>query len=254
MPEIAGVGRRKVSRVPGAPTLEPVAEGVWLMRGGGPPKRTMNVYFLEDDGGVTVFDAGIRQITRWIGRVAEEMGGLKRVVLGHGHPDHRGGLAKLDAPIYCHPDEVADTEGDGGWHYLDFSKLKPLPRFYMYRFLRLWDCGPQTVEGTVAEGDEVVGFRVVHVPGHAPGQIALWRESDRLALTSDAFYALDPESLLVPYGPARVPHPAFNWNTDKARESLRKLAALDPASAWAGHADPLTGDVAAQLEHAAATT
>jgi hypothetical protein len=29
---------------------------------------------------------------------------------------------------------------------------------------------------------------------------------------------------------------------------------MEPAAAWAGHADPLTGDVRGQLETAAATT
>jgi hypothetical protein len=49
-----------------------------------------------------------------------------------------------------------------------------------------------------------------------------------------------------------VPHPAFNADTEQARASIRKLAELDPSAAWAGHADPVTGDVASQLERAAA--
>jgi hypothetical protein len=49
-----------------------------------------------------------------------------------------------------------------------------------------------------------------------------------------------------------VPHPAFNQSTEQARASISKLAALEPAAAWAGHTDPLTGDVRAQLERAAA--
>jgi glyoxylase-like metal-dependent hydrolase (beta-lactamase superfamily II) len=105
------------------------------------------------------------------------------------------------------------------------------------------------VAGTVDEGDDVAGFRVVHMPGHAPGLIALFRDSDRLALVSDALYTLDPQS--GRRQPAHVPHPAFNQDTEQARASIRKLATLDPASVWAGHTDPVTGDVAAQLEHAA---
>ena len=42
------------------------------------------------------------------------------------------------------------------------------------------------IGGTVSEGDEVAGFRVIHFPGHAPGLIGLWRESDRVALVSDS--------------------------------------------------------------------
>ena len=35
------------------------------------------------------------------------------------------------------------------------------------------------------------------------------------------------------------------------RDSIRKLAALDPSAAWPAHLDALTGDVQAQLERAA---
>ncbi len=41
----------------------------------------------------------------------------------------------------------------------------------------------------------------------------------------------------------------------QARDSIRKLAALNPSAAWAGHADPVGGeDVAQQLERAAAAS
>ena len=106
----------------------------------------------------------------------------------------------------------------------------------------------------MAEGDEVAGFTVKETPGHAPGQIALWRESDRLALVSDTLYTLDADNMRTPYGPPRIPPPAFTPDRDAARESLLKIAALEPRTVWAGHADPVTGDCRAQLEHAAATT
>jgi glyoxylase-like metal-dependent hydrolase (beta-lactamase superfamily II) len=118
--------------------------------------------------------------------------------------------------------------------------------------LRQWDGGPVQISGTVSEGDEVAGFEVVHIPGHAPGMIALWRASDRLALTSDCFYTLDPQTGIK--GKPRLPHRAFNQDTEQARASIRKLAALEPAAAWPGHADPLTGDVRGALERAADTT
>jgi glyoxylase-like metal-dependent hydrolase (beta-lactamase superfamily II) len=104
------------------------------------------------------------------------------------------------------------------------------------------------ISETVSEGDEVAGFRVVHLPGHAPGQIALWRESDRLALTTDVFYTLD---MWARNTAPRVPEAIYNYDTQQARESIRKLAALDPAAAWPGHAKPATGDVRVQLERAA---
>jgi glyoxylase-like metal-dependent hydrolase (beta-lactamase superfamily II)/predicted ester cyclase len=238
-------------------SIEPVADRVWLVRGD--IKKAMNVYLIEDDGGVTVFDAGTKAMPSAIAAEAAKLGGVKRVVLGHGHADHRGAAPGLRAPVYCHPDEVADAESDGGLHYFDFSTLRAFapgtlvaPRYVMPTLLRIWDGGPVQIEGTLSEGDHVAGFEVRHFPGHAPGLIGLWRESDRLALVSDTFYTTDPETGHP--GPPRVPHPAYNKDTEQARESIRKLAAMEPAAAWPGHANPLTGDVRAQLEQAADTT
>src|SRR6202000_947968 len=62
------------------------------------------------------------------------------------------------------------------------SLLEVAPVRWIYpMLLRRWHGGAVKVAGTVAEGDEVAGFRVLHFPGHAPGLIGLWRESDRLA-------------------------------------------------------------------------
>ena len=243
--------RTRVATKVGGSRPEQVAEGVWVVRGGFPAK-TMNVYLVRDGDGVLAFDAGIRAMRHAVATAAAQLGGMTRIVLGHGHQDHRGVAPFLGVPVLCHPDDVAITEGDGGFSSFDFTKLNPVGRRVMPLLLKSWDGGPVQVAGTVSEGDDVAGFRVVHLPGHAAGLIGLWRESDRLALTSDCFYTLDPQT--GKHGAPRVPHAAFNLDTEQARASIRKLAALEPAAAWAGHADPVTGDVRAQLEHAAATT
>ena len=92
------------------PNVEQVADGVWVVQGGFPLK-TMNVYLIEDERGVTVFDAGIRAMTNGIASAAARHGRIKRVVLGHGHADHRGAAPGLGAPVCCHPDDVADARG-----------------------------------------------------------------------------------------------------------------------------------------------
>jgi hydroxyacylglutathione hydrolase len=230
---------------------EPVADGVWVVRGGLPTKE-MNVYLVRDGGGVMLFDAGIKAMTAAVAAAGASLGGITRVLPGHGHPDHRGVAPHLGVPVLCHPDNREDAEGDGGVRYFDYSKLKPYARPVFPYLLRMWDGGPVEIAETVAEGDEIAGFEVVLLDGHAPGLIGLWRASDRLALVSDCFYTLDPQT--GRHGHPRVPHEAFNLDTGRARASIRKLAAMEPAAAWAGHADPLTGDVRTQLEHAADTT
>ena len=50
---------------------------------------------------------------------------------------------------------------------------------------------------------------------------------------------------------ASVPVETYNYDTKQARESMRKLAEMEPAAAWPGHAKPITGDVRGQLLKAA---
>jgi glyoxylase-like metal-dependent hydrolase (beta-lactamase superfamily II)/predicted ester cyclase len=228
---------------------ERIAEGVWVLRGGFPIKA-MNVYLIEDGGGVTVFDAGISDMTDALAAAGARLGGIKRVVLSHADSDHRGAAPGLGAPVYCHQGEVNAAQSSSAFRdYWDLSKLDRHGRLLLGRMFPVWDGGAVVIAGTLDEGQEIAGFRVVELPGHAPGLIGLFRESDRLALVSDCFYTLDPQTGMK--RAAGVPHPAFNLDTDRARESIRKLAALRPSAAWSGHAEPVTGDVGAQLERAA---
>ena len=233
--------------------LERVADGVWLLRGDF--RGAMNIYFIEEEGGVVQFDAGTKSMRKKAAATARELGGLKRVVLGHAHADHRGTAPYLDAPVFCHPDEVDDAEGDKAVNpYFNLSLLEVAPIRWMYpTMLKHWDGGPVKIAGTVSEGDEVAGFRVLHFAGHAPGLIGLWRESDRVALVSDVVYLVDPARLKpLPHGEATVPHPAFAWNHQEAKRSLRRLAELEPLVVGAGHERPMRGDgLRAVLERAA---
>jgi glyoxylase-like metal-dependent hydrolase (beta-lactamase superfamily II)/predicted ester cyclase len=241
---------RMTARLRGHSEAERIADGVWIVRGGFPLKE-MNVYLIEDGDGVTVFDAGISDMTASVAAAAARLGGIKRVVLGHADADHRGAAPGLGAPVYCHAAEREAAESDDAFRpYFDLSKLNVVGRFLLSRLLPVWDGGAVKIAGEVKEGDDIAGFNVIDLPGHAPGLIGLYRESDRLALTTDCFYTLDPQTTIK--GPPRIPHPAFDIDVEQARASIRKLAEIEPAAAWPGHAKPVTGDVRGQLERAAA--
>jgi len=187
-----------------------------------------------------------------IERAAAGLGGIRRIVLSHAHADHRGGASLLNAPLYCHPDERSDVEGDGGEHYFDYSKVRnPLIRALAPGTLRRMDGGPVKVDGTLSEGDSVDGFVVKHLPGHAPGLIGLWRESDRLAIVSEALLAVEPVTMTGRPGRIRLPPAPVRPADEAAGESIRKLAALDPAVVWPGHYGPITENIREELERAA---
>lgn len=235
--------------------MEGVGEGVEVLRLRAPSRiqKTTNIYLLEDDGDVLVYETGSVGAADAIRQAATERGGIKRIVLSHAHADHRGGASRLDAPIFCHPDERPGAEGDG-WakEGFDFSKVgNPLVRALAPRVLRDMDGGPLEVAGPLVEGDSVAGFRILHLPGHTPGQIGLWRESDRLAIVSDAVFVWNPFSIAGLSGRVRLPPPAIRPDDVAARASMRRIAALDPATVWLGHYGPVTGDVRAQLDRAA---
>ena len=114
---------------------EQIADDVWVLRGGAPTK-IFNVYFVREGDGVVLFDAGIKAMLDSVRAEGDRLGGITRVVLGHAHSDHRGVAAGLGAPVFCHPDEQADAEGDGGLHYIDFSKAAIPMRWLLPRAQR----------------------------------------------------------------------------------------------------------------------
>ena len=229
---------------------EAVAAGVWVLRGG--LAREMNVFLIEDEGGVSVFDSGARTMSGAIRGAAARFGGIARVVLSHADCDYRGGAAGLGAEIHCHMRERSAAQSPSAYRdYWNLGLLGGWRRPLYERLLAHWDGGALTVTGTLEEGDEVAGFRVLHLPGHAPGLIVLHREADGLALVSDLLCTIDARTGL-PCEP-QLPHAAFNLDADLARESVGRLAALAPSVVWPGHGRPLAGSgVRTQLERLAA--
>ncbi|MEX1142195.1 MAG: MBL fold metallo-hydrolase [Thermoleophilaceae bacterium] len=241
---------RRGPRSERVPTLEPIAPRVWLLRGG--MTGTMNSYLIEDGDGVVVYDTGEKGMAAAIAAAGERLGGIGRVVLGHGDTDHRGSAPALSevAPVVCHPDAVEQAQGSGGRSYWDMGKLAPGIRL-LHRLLHrfVWDGGPVRISGTLAEGDRVADFEVVDLSGHAPGMIGLWRAADRVALVSDTVYLT---TMMGRPTAAHVPQEAYNLDTERARASIRKLAALDPLVVAPGHLGPMRGpSVRAELERAA---
>ena len=186
----------------------------------GRPLR-INVFFIREGDGVAVFDSATRQLGPAIRRAADTLGGATRVIVGNAHPDHRGGARAIGAPVQCHLDERADLEGDGGLHYFDFGLLPWFARALTARVMRSWDDGALHVAKTLEEGDAVGDFEVVHLPGHSPGCIGLWRARRPARAEQRLLRAVRPGAAAA--GPAAHPPPRLQL-VDRARAGVDREA------------------------------
>ncbi len=206
--------------------MKHLADGVEQL--GGLPPNAVNVYLA---GGV-LFDAGTR-FDR--GRIGRQIAGREVAAhaLTHGHPDHQGSSRALcDAlglPLWCGAEE-ADAIESG-------RILALSPDNAISRFAARYAGGPACpVARRLVEGDEVGGFRALATPGHSPGHLAYWRESDRTLIAGDV---LTNMNLFTGFPGLHEPPTFFTVDPARNRESARRLADLQPALVCFGHGPPL---------------
>jgi glyoxylase-like metal-dependent hydrolase (beta-lactamase superfamily II) len=205
-----------------------LAPGVWRLKE--VPAPTINVYLAED----VLIDAGRRWDRR---RIFSELDGVEisLLALTHVHPDHQG-VAKdvceaRGVPLACHADDVEAMEGRRPVQEAGASNL-------VNKLIRkLWEGPPHKVERVLSEGDEVAGFRVVHAPGHARGEVIFFRERDRVAICGDVIRNM---SYATGLPGVKEPPDVFTYDPAENRRSIRKLAALNPSLILPGHGAAVT--------------
>jgi glyoxylase-like metal-dependent hydrolase (beta-lactamase superfamily II) len=192
------------------------------------PRPLINVYLAGD----VLIDAG----RTWdAGRIRKQLAGrdLSLLALTHVHPDHQGSAKVVceerDIPLACHGDDVDAMEGRRPVS----ATQHPVAR----AFARLWQGPPHKVDRVLREGDEVADFRVIHAPGHAPGEVIFWRESDRVAICGDVIRNI---SYLTMRGRLAEPPRSLTPDPAENRRSIRKLAELDPSLILPGHGPAVT--------------
>ena len=161
-----------------------------------------------------------------LAQVGVSLGRVHRIVCTHSHCDHIGGNARIQTAAGCritmHPIQKRIIDDRDDW--------ATWARYYEHEaeFFR--------VDDTIQEGDELrlgpLRFQVFHVPGHAPGMLALYEPRLKVLLPSDAVWDGDVGVINTHVEGTIAP-----W---LALDSARRLAALDVRVIYPGHGPVIT--------------
>jgi len=218
--------------------LREVVTGIFPL----PGLKTGRAYLLADRDGLALIDTSTGNRAA---RILDAIDALRRparelhtIVCTHYHYDHTGNVEALrertGARLLVHADDAPYVDGRTPWAPVG-GRLGALanrfgPKHYALR-----------VDGELREGDTVPlagGLEVVHLPGHTPGSIGLYSRGRSLIFAGDA--------MMNVFGPRLAPSMSTH-DVGRARESARKLAALEFEVALPGHGHPVVGRASEKL-------
>lgn len=218
--------------------------------------QIVNLVMIGKPGGNWVLvDAGMPMSGKEIIKVAEERYGIgngpSAIILTHGHFDHVGSIVDLilqwRVPVYAHTAEVPfltgaqaypepDTSVEGGM-LAKISSLYPNEPINIKEALQTLPSG-----GAVPN---LPDWEWIPVPGHSPGQVALFRKSDGILISADAFITVQQDSMykvLVQKKEVCGPPVYLTTDWDGAYESVQRLASLIPEVVIPGHGTAMQGE------------
>jgi len=187
-----------------------------------------NSYLVFRGSEVVVVDTGTPGNGKRIVDEATNLGGkIKAIILTHYHIDHAGSAAEIKqstgANLYVH-------EADAP--YVSGKERPPLPSTASSEASRAYaGYRPVQPDGTLKEGDSLFGFRILHVPGHTPGSVALY--DGRFLFSGDNMNFRDGRIVGTPV--------VYDWDREQAATSVRRLASLSFDVLLPGHGVPVVG-------------
>ncbi|WP_419800696.1 MBL fold metallo-hydrolase [Mucilaginibacter sp.] len=229
-----------------------VAPGIWGMK-----IVFVNIYMIAsgdaDSKKWVLVDAGLPHSAHKIKAMAEDIFGEgtkpENIILTHGHFDHTGSLQDLlkiwDVPVYAHHLELPYLTGKSAYPPADPFVGGGLMSLTSWMFPnKPLDLGNKIHEFPAEGTPGLPGWRIIPTPGHAPGHVSLFRESDHVLIAGDAFVTTVQESALSVILQQKVisgPPKYFTCDWKAAGTSVRKLIGLHPQIVATGHGKPMAG-------------
>jgi glyoxylase-like metal-dependent hydrolase (beta-lactamase superfamily II) len=207
------------------------------------------------DGTWVLVDAGLKWSAPKIKKMATQLFGENSVpssiILTHGHFDHTGCLEKLadewNVPIFAHNFEIPFLIGKSAYPPPDPSVGGGL----MSLMSVLYPNSPINISNrlnVLPDDGKIPGlpeWKYIHTPGHSPGHISVFRESDNVLIAGDAFVTCKAESVfsvMLQTKKLSGPPKYFTCDWALAKESVKRLMKLEPAIAATGHGAPMRGN------------
>jgi glyoxylase-like metal-dependent hydrolase (beta-lactamase superfamily II) len=225
-----------------------------LHRIGSSKDDTVNSYLVVEGGEVTVIDAGLPADRKALVAELESLGlsleAVRALLLTHGDSDHIGFAKWLweqaGVPAHLHTADVDRArlevkKPNRGWGPVRIGRVAGF-LWYSARHggLKIPPVGEVTTyDDAASTGLDVPGRpRIVHVPGHTPGSVAIHVPSVDAVFLGDAMTTRNV--LTGATGPKPAP---FTLDPAQARESLDRIEALDATWVLPGHGPAYDGGV-----------